>query len=279
MISADQLSQIIPTNKEPNVWADFINELCAKYGIDTSVRLAGFIAQTAHESAEFKTLQENLNYSAAGLVKTWPKRFTKDNSAAYAKNPEKIANKVYADRMGNGDEASGEGYKFRGRGLIQLTGKDNYTKFGASLNMTAEQASDYCSTQKGAFESACWYWKANNLNRFADADDILGMTKAINGGTLGLEERKSKYELAKSILGNSAPVSKPTNSMRLPPAVETLRKGSNGPNVAKMQAALGIAADGDFGPGTEAALKKWQAANGLTADGIAGSSTLSKLFK
>ena len=276
MITTDQLSQIIPTNKEPNVWANFVNEFCEKYGINTPIRLAAFLAQTSHESTDFKVLQENLNYSATQLVKTWPKRFTNKSAAAYANKPEKIANKVYADRMGNGNEASGEGYKFRGRGLIQLTGKDNYTRFGASLNSTAEQASDYCSTQKGAFESACWYWRANNLNKFADADDIVGMTEAINGGTIGLEDRKEKYELAKSILKSETAGRK---NMRLPPTVETLRRGSKGPNVVKLQNALHIAADGDFGVGTETALKKWQSSNGLTADGIAGPNTLSKLYK
>lgn len=276
MITTDQLSQIIPHNKEPHIWTNFINEFCEKYGINTPIRLAAFLAQTAHESADYTQLHENLNYSAAQLVKTWPKRFTSKTAAAYAKKPEKIANKVYANRMGNGSEASGDGYKFRGRGLIQLTGKDNYTQFGSALNMTAEQATDYCSTQKGAFESGCWYWRANNLNKFADADDIVGMTEAINGGTIGLVDRKEKYELAKAIL-KSEPTGR--RNMRLPPTVETLRKGSKGPNVIKLQNALHITADGDFGAGTETALKKWQASNGLTADGIAGPNTLSKLYK
>lgn len=278
MISADQLSQIIPTNKEPNIWTEFINELCVKYGIDTPIRLAAFIAQTAHESSDYKVLEENLNYSASQLVKTWPKRFTNKTAPAYAKKPEKIANKVYADRMGNGNESSGDGYKFRGRGLIQLTGKTNYTNFGSSLQMSADEASDYCSKQKGAFESACWFWRANNLNRFADADDIAGMTEAINGGDIGLQDRKTKYELAKSVLGASVNAIKTNNnSMRLPPV--TLRKGSTGPDVVKLQIALRISADGIFGAGTETALKKWQAANGLTVDGIAGPKTLSKLLK
>jgi putative chitinase len=114
----------------------------------------------------------------------------------YARNPEKIANKVYANRMGNGDEASGDGFKFRGRGILQLTGKNNYFWFAASLEITPEEAAEYLQTFEGAAQSACWYWSENKLNRFVDANDFKALTKAINGGYIGLEDREHHYEIA-----------------------------------------------------------------------------------
>ena len=122
----------------------------------------------------------------------------------YERNPKKIATKVYADRMGNGDEASGDGFKFRGRGILQLTGKNNYFWFAASLEITPEQAVDYLETFEGAAQSACWFWSENKLNRFVDADDFKGLTRALNGGYIGLEDRKHHYEIALSMFGSAA---------------------------------------------------------------------------
>ena len=150
----------------------------------------------------FIFLTENLNYKAESLVKVFPKYF-KDLATAkvYEKKPEKIANKIYADRMGNGNELSGDGFKYRGRGLIQLTGKTNYTWFAASLQISPEEAAEYMQTFEGAAQSACWFWETNKLNQYADSGDIVKMTKIINGGTIGLEDRMHRYENALHIFG------------------------------------------------------------------------------
>lgn len=164
---------------------------------DNPKRMAAFLAQVAHESGGLNVIQENLNYSAQGLMKTWPKRFpTLTIAKQYARNPQKIANKVYANRMGNGSEASGEGYKFRGRGLIQLTGKDNYTRFAKSIGKTLDETIKYLETPEGAVASAAWFWDANKLNIYADKGDFTGLTRRINGGTIGLADRKHHYDIA-----------------------------------------------------------------------------------
>jgi len=155
-----------------------------------------------HESMNFVFLMENLNYKAASLRKTFPKYFPTDELAAqYALKPEKIANRVYASRMGNGDEASGDGWRYCGRGLIQLTGKDNYTFFAGSLGITVEECAEYMATFEGATQSACWFWETNNLNQWADKGDIVTLTKRINGGTIGLDDRIKHYEHALHVLG------------------------------------------------------------------------------
>ena len=136
-----------------------------------------------HESGGFVHMAENLNYSADGLLKIFPKYFNAESAASHARNPQMIANRVYSNRMGNGDEASAEGWKFRGRGILQLTGKDNYFWFAASLEMTPEQAVDYLETFEGAAQSACWFWETNKLNDWADKGDIVTLTKRINGDT------------------------------------------------------------------------------------------------
>ena len=160
-------------------------------------RMAAFLAQISHESGAFNFVQEGLNYSAQGLMKTWPKRFpTLAIAKQYARNPQKIANKVYANRMGNGTEASGDGYKFRGRGLIQLTGRENYSKFARSVGMTLDQAVAYLETPEGAVASAGWFWDVNKLNVYADKGDFVGLTRRINGGTIGLADRRHHYDIA-----------------------------------------------------------------------------------
>jgi putative chitinase len=193
--TADKLAKCVSKNKNPADLFAALESVLPKYKITTVERVAAFLAQCGHESADFTTLKENLNYSAEGLAKVFPKRFpTAAAAAPYNRQPEKIANKIYADRMGNGPEASGDGYKFRGRGAIQLTGKENYTKFAASIGKTLDEAVVYTETLAGAIESACWFWNTNKLNDIADKTDIVTLTKRINGGTIGLEDRKKHFE-------------------------------------------------------------------------------------
>lgn len=200
-----QLAEIIPGNPYLGHWYEALSEILPEYDITTPQRVAAFVAQCAHESDGFKALKENLNYKAATLRKIFPKYFPDDAIAnCYAGLPNKqeaIANKVYANRMGNGDEASGDGFRYCGRGLIQLTGKDNYSWFAASLEIPVEEAAEYLQTFEGAVQSACWFWETNNLNTQADAGDIKSMTKKINGGYIGLEDRIKHYEHALHVFG------------------------------------------------------------------------------
>lgn len=200
-IEASQISKISPTCK-PDIsegLAQCLPAILEKYAIDTALRVAHFLAQTAHESEGFTHFMENLNYSASGLASTFPKYFHTVSPAAYARNPEKIANHVYANRMGNGNEASGDGWKFRGRGMIQLTGRDNYAAFSKGSGKDAIQDPDFLSSIEGAAESAAWYWRERDINKPADADDVVEVTKLINGGTLGLDERKRLLVIAKLV--------------------------------------------------------------------------------
>ena len=201
-LTKEQLKQLLPKNPYIDQWHKALSQLLPDYEINTPQRIAAFIAQCAHESGGFIFLTENLNYKAESLVKVFPKYFKDITTAkAYEKKPEKIANKIYANRMGNGDELSGDGWKYRGRGLIQLTGKTNYSWFAASLDITPDEAAEYTQTFEGAAQSACWFWETNKLNNEADKGDILTMTKKINGGTIGLEDRKKHYEHALHVLG------------------------------------------------------------------------------
>jgi putative chitinase len=204
-LTKEQLGQMIPGNPYLSHWHEALCQILPEYDINTPQRVAAFIAQCAHESGGFKALKENLNYKAVTLRKIFPKYFPDDATANhYASLPNKqeaIANKVYANRMGNGDEASGDGFRYCGRGLIQLTGKDNYSWFAASLEIPVEEASEYLQTFEGAVQSACWFWESNNLNQWADKGDILTLTKRINGGTIGLEDRIKHYNHALHVLG------------------------------------------------------------------------------
>ena len=197
-----QLKEMLPKNQYLQNWYDALAAILPEYDINTPQRVAAFLAQCAHESGGFVFLKENLNYKAASLRKVFPKYFPDDAiAAAYAGKGEMIANRVYANRMGNGDEASGDGFRYCGRGLIQLTGKDNYTFFAASIEVPVEEASEYLQTFEGAVQSACFFWDQNNLNQWADKGDILTLTKRINGGTIGLEDRIKHYEHALHIFG------------------------------------------------------------------------------
>ena len=201
-ITREQLAQIIPKNPYIDQWCGALNKLLPDYGIDTPQRVSAFLAQCAHESGGFTFLKENLNYKAASLRKVFSKYFPTDELAQqYAGKGEMIANRVYANRMGNGNEASGDGYRYCGRGLIQLTGKDNYTRYAESTEQSVEEASEHLLTFEGCVQSAAWFWEANNLNQWADKGDIVTLTKRINGGTIGLEDRIKHYNHALHVLG------------------------------------------------------------------------------
>lgn len=190
----DKLKACLPRNKDVTGLFQAMQDVLPRYEINTLERVAAFLAQCGVESVDFTVMRENLNYSAKGLTLTWPKRFPSLEAAKpYERNPEKIANKVYADRLGNGPESSGDGYRYRGRGYIQLTGKANYQTFATGVNRNLAEVIGYLETQPGALESACWFWKRNNLNKPADARDMIRATEIINGGHHGLEERSNNF--------------------------------------------------------------------------------------
>lgn len=204
MINEADFKRIIPdvSWQRAQPYLPLFETVLPSYGIDTPLRQAHFLAQITHESGGFKYAKENLNYSAKALYAVFRKYFPNmDTANAYARKPEQIANKVYANRMGNGSEASGDGYKYCGRGLIQLTGKDNYTQFGSAAGIDAVGNPEQVSQPKWALASACWFWKQRNLNRYADDDDIVMVTKRINGGTNGLSSRQHFLEEYKKLLG------------------------------------------------------------------------------
>lgn len=197
--------------KNPEKWIDAVIATCQEFEINTPQRIASFLAQTSHESGGYTMLTENLNYRSATLAACWPNRFAvmgadkkpiKENGKlvptavanSIAGKPELIANLVYSSRMGNGPAESGEGWKFRGRGLKQLTGKDNYTRCGSSLGVDLVSNPDLLLEPIYAARSAGWFYKTNNLSSFADVGDIKGMTKKINGGFIGLEQRQALYD-------------------------------------------------------------------------------------
>jgi putative chitinase len=199
----DAVHHLIPRVKNFDEWYNNLSEILPQYDIDTPHRVAAFMAQCGHESGGFTVMQENLNYSAKGLVGTFKKYFpTEAHAKPYERKPEMIANRVYANRMGNGDEASGDGWYFRGRGIIQITGKNNYTKCSQALfeNDTLVEQPDLLLDSEYAIHSAGWFWSAARLNELADSGDIKTMTRRINGGFIGLEDRIKHYNHAIEIL-------------------------------------------------------------------------------
>jgi putative chitinase len=180
-------------------WLEPLTAAFRRFIINTPERQAAFIGQCSHESGGFKTLQENLNYSAKGLHATWPSRFASEADAQpFHRNPEKIANKVYSGRMGNTDE--GDGWKYRGRGLIQLTGKDNYRLASDALGVDFVANPDLVLAPEYAALTAAWYWNKRGLNKEADVKDFTGMTKKINGGVIGLADRVAHINTALNVL-------------------------------------------------------------------------------
>jgi putative chitinase len=200
-ITLQQLSNFFE-DTDDSVLANFvdpINKVIDDFEVNTLQRLSMFLAQVGHESGGLTKLHENLNYKADRLAQIFPKYFRDVDTSEFAHNPEKIANRVYANRMGNGSEDSGDGYRFRGRGAVQLTGKSNYLACGKDLQVDLEANPDWLETPEGAILSAAWFWDQHDLNDLSDDGDVLTVTKKINGGTIGLEERKALYEEALKI--------------------------------------------------------------------------------
>lgn len=205
-LTLEHVSAILKGNKEVAAWHKAMVALLPKYKIDTPERIAGFLAQCGHESNNFTVLEENLNYSAEQLQKTWPKRFDAKLAAQVARQPQRIAEIAYSGRMGN--TQPGDGWRFRGQGPIQLTGRDNLTNFGMVLNKSAELAVEYIKTKDGAIEAAAWFWHVNNLNKWVDTGDFDGLSDAINigrktakiGDAHGFADRKKRYDSALSVL-------------------------------------------------------------------------------
>lgn len=201
ILTEKHLKEFLPKNKYISEWYEALSILLPDYNINTPMRVASFLAQCGHESGGFVFLRENLNYRAETLHRQWPNHFpTMEIARQYERQPVRIANRAYANRMGNGDEASGDGWRFCGKGLIQLTGRDNYQDFADSIETPIEDIPEYLATFEGAAQSACWFWETNNLNREADVGDIKTMTRKINGGFIGLEDRFKHYHHALHIL-------------------------------------------------------------------------------
>lgn len=199
MLTAEKLRQL----KIDEKWLDPLNETFERFSINTPIRQASFIGQCGHECANFKILEENLNYKAETLCKIWPKRFPNlEFAKQYERNPKKIANSVYANRMGNRDEASGDGYRFRGRGCLQTTGSANYFHAGKALGIDLIMEPDLLATPKFAALAAGFFWETHKLNELADLRDYVKMTKKINGGTIGLQDRINHINHAFDVLNS-----------------------------------------------------------------------------
>lgn len=202
-IEKSQLTAIMPAAREQDIdwYLEALNQQLPKFDIDTPLRMAHFLSQIAHESGSFKYKSENLNYSAKALRAVFGKYFDSDEMAEqYARKPEDIANVVYANRMGNGDTASGDGWRYRGRGLIQLTGRENYAHCAQAIDMDCENTPELLNEDAAAaVAAACWFWQSRKLNDLADQDDIKSITRKINGGYHGLQERESFCNRAKNV--------------------------------------------------------------------------------
>lgn len=289
-ITLDQFRQLIPSNKAPDVWYVALPNFFKKYDLTTKQRIAAFLAQVGHESMDLRAVEENLNYSWQGLIQIFGRRYFPTDAFAqkYHRQPEKIANYVYDDRNPArknklGNIYDGDGWKFRGGGAKQLTGRSNYESWAKDIGMTADKAAEYIRTPEGALESAGWFWKKNNLNSYADRGDIIGLTKAINGGTIGLSDRQLRYNRAMAILpavvelGAAVPVAPSgPNSQNV-----VAKVGSRGELVRRLQVALGFSgknADGIFGPSTKAAVQSWQRINRFPSTGEVTQEQVDKLL-
>jgi putative chitinase len=202
MLNAGLLQSVFPKCKDPGAWADSLNLALSKYSINSVDRIASFLAQTGYESGQYNDLEENLHYTAARLVKVWPKRFPNVTfAAAYVDNPEKLANMVYANRIGNGDLQSGDGFRYRGRGLIQLTGRSNYAAASKAIGADLSGNPDLLLQPQAASMSAAWFWQTRGLNELADdrtddndLADFTEITRRINGGTIGVNDRFTLFK-------------------------------------------------------------------------------------
>ena len=285
MISINEFKQLYPRCKNPEAWVEAMEMLLPKYNITTPERIAAFISQCGHESAGWKTFEENLNYSAEALNRIFPKYFINAGRDAYEyhRQPEKIANIIYANRMGNGDTESGEGYKYRGRGPIQLTGKNNYKYFDNDTNLnTVNNPNTITRYEKIGLLTALWYWQKNDLNSLADNSDVKGITKRINGGYIGLQSRIEEYKRIFELLtyefidvNDEDDNKEPLNDFDF----GVLKRDSKGDGVKFIQTYLGLEADGWFGRNTEIAVIEWQKEHGLYPDGIVGPKTIDKMLE
>lgn len=200
MITLQQLQTFVPTNSRIlQNYVTPINNTLLYYNINTLYRRSAFISQIAYESQYFRYNEENLNYSAERLLQVFPKYFDEDSAQKYAYHGEMIANRIYANRLGNGNEASGDGYKYDGKGLIQITGKYNYSQYANYLKKSLDDTCIYLKTYDGSVNVAGWFWNSRNLNSFADLEDIVVITKIINGSYNGLQDRQILYAKAKQI--------------------------------------------------------------------------------
>lgn len=201
LLTLEKLQKIFPRIKNINEWFNVLDPALEKYEINSVPRIAAFLAQCGHESGDFMTLNENLNYSADSLHKVFPKYFpTEESAEPFNRHPEDIANKIYGGRMGNDEE--GDGWKFHGRGIIQITGKANYKECSQFLFQDDRllETPEYLLTKGGAVESACWFWTMRKLNAYADSQDMVTITKRINGGNIGLADRIARYNRTQPIL-------------------------------------------------------------------------------
>ena len=203
LLTPDRMRWIAPRCPAPEVWCAALNAAMQRYGIETPDRVAAFVAQIAHESGEFSRLTEDLTYTTAERIRAvWPKRFqTLASAAPFVRNPEALANRVYANRLGNGDAASGDGWRYRGRGLIQLTGRANYADAARALGLPLLDAPQLLEQPDGAARCAAWFWQSYGLNALADEADFVAITQVINGGTVGLSERRRYWAQASAALG------------------------------------------------------------------------------
>ena len=264
----EQLTQIVKVKTKAKAWYAALEKFLPKYHIISNEQIAMFLAQTSHESIDFSKLSENMNYTtAARIQKVFAKRLAMYNRSAseFVRNPEGLANLVYANRMGNGAPETGDGFKFRGRGLLHLTGREEYTDFATYIGKSLEQTVSYLETIDGAVESACFFWKTRKLASLGG--DVEKVSRIVNGGVNGLEDRVRRYQLAIKILGGASTTVLPI-----------LKEGARGPEVKRVQQLLRIQETGSFGPITKAALIRFQEQEGLTPDGILGPQTAKVLI-
>jgi putative chitinase len=195
-------------------WLDALNNACIRWDITTPARVTMFLAQCGHESGGFRSLVENLNYSVAGLRETWPTRFSTTDALAMARQPERIAERAYGGRMGNGPEGSGDGYRYRGRGIIQLTGRENYQRAGEAIGLDFVAEPNLVEKPDWAAATAGWFWATHGCNALADAGDFLAITKRINGGTNGLADRQAWFAKVQSVIAHPPEPAQRTASER-----------------------------------------------------------------
>lgn len=279
-LSEQQFKTLYPYCKNPKDVLKSIMYLAPIYSINTPKRIAAFIAQCGHESAGFRVYEENLNYSEKALDALFGKYFKHLNTKEYARNPQKIANIIYMNRMGN--TKSNDGWKYRGRGAIQLTGSNNYKQFSIDTGINAYQNPDIIlESLDNKLRTATWFWDKNHLNSYADKNDIKGMTKRINGGYFGLAERTEKYQEISEMLGHTTVIDNSVyeeENSNCDELVGFLRIGSRGEQVKLIQRELNLTPDGIFGKGTERAVKVYQKEHNLYIDGVIGPKTFQELI-